>query len=112
MTCARREVGAPPPAASTPAGSARPDPRSGRRRARLSLLLPVLALLLGAFGLFAAAPAEAQTTIWSATLTVDGKDGNFDAVERGCSNVLASIDNCSRVLTDDDFTIQGTTYAV
>ena len=112
MTCARREVGAPPPAASTPAGSARPDPRSGRRRARLSLLPLVLALLLGAPGLFAAAPAQAQTTIWSATLTVDGKDGNFDAVERGCSNLIASIDNCSRVLTDDDFTIQGTTYAV
>ena len=112
MNCVRREAGAHRPAASTPAGSARPDPRSGRRRARLSLLPPVLALLLGAPGLFAAAPAQAQTTIWSATMTVDGEDGGFATVERGCSNVLASIDNCSRVLTDDDFTIQGTTFAV
>ena len=61
----RREVrpaGARTPAPSTSAGSRRPDARTGRARARrLSLLLPVLALLLGALGLFAPAPAEAQT---------------------------------------------------
>ncbi len=60
----RREVrpaGAREPAPSTSAGSRRPDARTGRGRARrLSLLLPVLALLLGALGLFAPAPAEAQ----------------------------------------------------
>ena len=43
--------------------------RPGRAR-RLTLLLPVLALLAGAFSLFAPAPAEAQNTpVWSATLT-------------------------------------------
>ena len=79
MTCARRGAGAHRPAASAPSRSpssgptppgdrSRPDPRGGR--ARLSLVLPVLALLLGALGLFAAAPAQAQTTVWSATLTV------------------------------------------
>ena len=61
----RREVrpaGARTPAPSTSAGSRRPDARTGRARARrLSLLLPVLALLLGAVGLFAPAPAGAQT---------------------------------------------------
>ena len=60
MTCARREAGAQRSAPS--AGSpSRPDPRPGRRRVRLSRLLPALALLLGAFGLFDAAPAEAHT---------------------------------------------------
>ena len=61
----RREVrpaGAREPASPTSADSGRPDARTGRARARrLSLLLPVLALLLGALGLFAPAPAEAQT---------------------------------------------------
>ena len=47
------------------AGTARPDPRPGRRRARFALLLPALALLLGALSLFDAAPAQAQT-IWVA----------------------------------------------
>ncbi len=59
----RREVrpaGARTPAPSTSAGSRRADARTGRARARrLSLLLPVLALLLGALGLFAAGTAEA-----------------------------------------------------
>ena len=58
----RREVGARGPAPSTSADSPRrPEPRPGRSRARLSLLLPVLALLLGALSLFHAAPAGAQT---------------------------------------------------
>ena len=62
MTCARRQAGARTPAPSTSAGSRRPDARTGRARARrLSLLLPVVALLLGALGQFAPTPAEAQT---------------------------------------------------
>ena len=56
MTCARREADAHNSAPSAPAASSRPDPRRGCRRARLVLLLPALALLLGALGLFAAAP--------------------------------------------------------
>ena len=59
MTCARREAGARTPAPSTPARSPRKaDTRTGR--ARLLGLLPALALLLGALGLFAPAPAHAQ----------------------------------------------------
>ncbi len=55
-------------ASSTSADSPRrPEPRRGRFRPRFSLLLPALALLLGALSLFAAAPAAAQTTV---TLTV------------------------------------------
>ena len=60
MTCARREAGAHRPAPSTGSPS-RPEPRPGRRRARLFRLLPAIALLFGALGLFDAAPAEAQT---------------------------------------------------
>ena len=69
MKCVRRGDGAHRPAASIPSRSpssgrtppgdrSRPDPRGGR--ARLSLVLPALALLLGALGLFVAAPAKAQ----------------------------------------------------
>ncbi len=62
MTCARREAGARKPAHS--AGSpSRPDPRPGRSRARFSLFLPALALLLGALSPFAAAPAAADVLV-------------------------------------------------
>ena len=207
MTCARRPAGARTPASPTSAGSpSRPDPRTGRPRARRFRLLPVLALLLGALGLFAPAPAEAahslatptnlqaqagdaqvtltwsgianhrggytvahgehpsgtlstqtvavsanrtvtitgltndttyrfrvqarghsghtasawtsfvtatptaqtsSTPIWSATLTAD-QDGN----DYGCSENLLSQDNCSTALTDNDFTISGTTFRI
>ena len=61
MTCARRLAGARKPAPS--AGSSRPDPRPGRRRARLSRYLPALALLLGALSPFAAPDVEAQSAV-------------------------------------------------
>ena len=130
MTCARREAGAHRPAASSqsrppsspqspPRERARPDPRSGRRRARLFLLLPVVALLLGALGLFAAAPAQAQTTVWSATLTVDYASSRDGSPAYGCDNGSSggpALDNCSTstVLTDDDFDYPtgGTTYTI
>ena len=77
MNCAQRLAGALKPASSTPAepvpstsrGSSRPDSRSGLLRARLSLL-PVLALLLGALGLFAAAPAHAQVPAAPTNLSI------------------------------------------
>ncbi|MCY4584350.1 MAG: hypothetical protein OXE50_16380, partial [Chloroflexi bacterium] len=62
MTCARRPGGARKPA--PPTGSPRKsDPRTGRRGARLSRLLPALALLLGALSPFAAAPAAAEVLV-------------------------------------------------
>ncbi len=58
--------------------------------------------------LFAAAPAEAQTTtVWSATLNVKSATG------RGCNNGHSTTANkCSTAatLSDDDFTHGGTTY--
>ena len=130
MSCARREAGAHRPAASSqsrppsspqspPRERARPDPRSGRRGARLFLLLPVVALLLGALGLFAAAPAQAQTTVWSANLTVDYASSRDGSPAYGCDNGSSggpALDNCSTstVLTDDDFDYPtgGTTYTI
>ena len=78
MMCARSLTGASQLASSAPAGSpSRPEPRSGRSHARLSRLLPVLALLLGAFGLFAAAPAQAQSTTFVSNVgqTAGSPDG-------------------------------------
>ena len=116
MTCARREAGAHRPAASIPSRSpssgptppgdrSRPEPRGGR--ARLALLLPVLALLLGALP---ATPAVAQT-VWSTTLTVD-QDRN--ARTFGCDDSAPVQGDCSdsAFLTDNDFTHGGTTYTL
>ena len=62
-------------------GSSPPDARTGRPRARrLSLLLPVLALVFGALGLFAAAPASAQDpTAPSVPRNVQVVSGNAQA---------------------------------
>ncbi len=94
------------PVPSLSRGSRRPDARTGRARARRLVLLPVLALLLGALGLFAAAPAQAQSHIWSATLTVS-KDGIY----YGCETA-ATQEPCSSALTDDDFEYNGRTYRI
>ena len=106
MTCARRPAGARTPASPTSAGPRRPDARTGRARARLSLL-PALALLLGALSLFAAAPAEAQTTLLSATLTV-AASGTL----RGCEDNHATLASCSAALTTNSFTYEGTANTV
>ena len=80
------------------------EPRTGRRRALPFGLLPALALLLGALGLFAAAPAAAQT--WSAMLTVKAPDG-----DRGCFATTGD-HACTTALDDDDFTVGDTEYDV
>ena len=87
-----------------PLTSSRSDRRPARRRARL---LPALALLLGALSLFTAVPAQAQTTVWSATLTADQDNAYF-----GCDNRVGTQDNCSIALTDDDFTWKSVAYEV
>ena len=114
MTCARREAGTPRLAISTPSRSpspgrtpprdrSRPAPRGGR--ARRSLLLPVLALLLGVVGLFAAAPAQAQSSeVWSATLTVDAFGNGA-----GCDS---DIETCSSRLSPNAFVYKGPTYTI
>ncbi len=93
-----------------PAGKAR---RAGSPWRRLALL-PVLALLLGALGLFAAAPAAAQITVWSATLTVQSYNLNTGLAVLGCRHPiqLSNAYLCSGVLTDDDFSFEGVSYSV
>ena len=80
-------------------------PSSGRKspRTRLALLLPVLALLLGALP---ATPAVAQT-VWSTTLTVDEAAGLL-----GCDDLFPSPDDCRIALTDNEITHGGSTYTV
>ena len=87
--------------------------RPGRHRARLSPLLPALALLLAALSPFAAPPAVAQITVWSATLTVDVTGSAL--VFSGCiepSSPRKYLDACSTALTDNDFVFGGTTYTI
>ena len=109
------------PAARRPGGpaarldSSQTDPCLGQTRARrLSLLLPVLALLAGMLSLFAAAPVAAQSsssdelTLLTAMLTVDA-DGDF----LGCDDdVDAQNDHCDVAMTTDNFTLHGTTYSI
>ena len=77
---------------------------------RRSFLFSVFALLVGALSLFGAAPAWAQNTIWSATLTVQDLGGHD---LRGCDNGSSGngCDN-SAVLTDDDFSYGGRDYTI
>ena len=64
--------------------------------------------LLAAFAALVALPlqAQAQTEVWSGTLTVRNNSGTL-----GCSNFFTS-NFCSVHLTDDDFTHALTDYAV
>ena len=83
-------------------------------------LLPVLALLLGALGLFAAAPAQAERTVtlWSAMLDVQSFDytrANFGRNDgRGClePRFVSATYRCRGALTDDSFSYGGRTYRV
>ena len=69
----------------------------------------MLAALLGALSLFAAAPAQAQTNVWSATLTTrdlgSGQWGCYDS-----SSVVASRCSSTSTLTDNDFEYDGVVY--
>ena len=66
-------------------------------------------VLLAAFAALVALPsqAQAQTEVWSGTLTV--RDLGFS--DHGCSNTVSD-SHCSARLTDDDFTHDSTDYAI
>ena len=68
-------------------------------------------MVLAVFFAPGAQPAQAQTTIWSATLTVTDTAGGGQTL--GCENPTAGR-SCSStsVLTDDDFTYGGVQYEV
>ena len=65
-------------------------------------------VLLAAFAALVALPlqAQAQTEVWSGTLTVRNNSGTL-----GCSNGFAN-NFCSVHLSDDDFTHASTDYAI
>ena len=77
---------------------------SGRLRSRPAR---AAAMLLAAFAALVTLPlqAQAQTEIWSGTLTVRDSSGVL-----GCSNGFAN-NFCSDYLNDDDFTHDSTDYA-
>ena len=80
----------PRPAAPSSPGRQGPAPAVSRRAAspwRRLALLPA-ALLLGALGLFGAAPAQAQSVVWSATLTPFSYRLSNQIETRGCRNPL------------------------
>ena len=114
---------APSGIACSPTGSVGSEPRSSHPGALVSLIAALAslgggfslwavppALLLGALGLFHAAPAQAQTVIWSTTLTVDLDED--DPRFRGCDSITAVQGDCSSQLADDDFVYKGVTYRV
>ena len=102
------------PGDSSSASNRRASRPSAASRA-VSVACHAAAAVLVTFAvLFAAAlPAQAQTTIWSATLdpivTFSG-----DPVPLGCDNTSGATWQCSNSdrLSDDDFTDDGMTYAV
>ena len=107
---AQRLAGARQPASSAPAASPlEPDVRPGRRRARLSFLIPFFALLLGALSPFAA--ADTPRNVWSATLTVKTLTGFRLGCTTGELNIAL---NCSTeaTLSDDEFTVGAKTYFI
>ena len=81
--------------------------RPGRVRVR-SLAARAAAVLLAAVAALLALPlqAQAQTEVWSSTLTVRDNVGVL-----GCSNFFTN-NHCSVHLSDDDFTHDSTDYAI
>ena len=69
----------------------------------------MLAALLGALSLFTVAPARAQDTVWSTTMT----PANVASDQVGCSNIITQA-ACSStsILADDTFTHDGANYQV
>ncbi len=99
----------PPPKLDSPEPAGRHGPSAGvPRRARLSRLLAALAALLGASAL-APAPAQAQVTLWSATLTL----GPAQTDTLGCHRFAdANADLCSARLAPNTVTVAGTSYTI
>ena len=104
-----------PPESSPPSAGETPH-RQHDRPARLwpamaragSVACYAAGVLLAAFAALVALPlqAQAQTEVWSGTLTVRNNSGTL-----GCSNGFAN-NFCSVHLSDDDFTHASTDYAI
>ncbi len=108
VVCDQRHTGPHEPATSISEGVPRPDASAGRRSVRLSLSVPVFALLLGALSPFVALPVQAQTTVWEATLHAKP----VLTIGVGCGSIDAAACATPANLTDNDFTLNGRTYTV
>ena len=61
----------------------------------------------------AVAPAHAQTTLWTATLTVAASTEEGDGVPAGyCSSASGRCSSPYGMVSEDDFSLQGTSYTV
>ena len=100
----------PPPPFSPPENPRRPTMMRASVLHRSPFLLLAVALMaLAVLLVHDSQPAQAQTTTWSATLTVD----EYSASQLfGCDSSDPNLDNCDTALTDDDFTYNGTAYDV
>ena len=107
-----------PPGLRRPPESCPPSPGGSSSASRLSagaalaragsVACYAAGVLLAAFAALVALPsqAQAQTEVWSGTLTVRNNSGTL-----GCSNGFAN-NFCSVHLSDDDFTHASTDYAI
>ena len=107
------ESSPPSPGGSSSASNHRASHPSAAARAGSVACYAAAAVLVTFAVLFAAAlPAQAQTTIWSATLTPRATFSGTP-VPLGCDNSSTGNRKCSNSNTlSDDFTDDGTTYAV
>ena len=92
--------------ASSPTHATASSSRGGGGRRHGVRLFAVAALACAAL-MGVSAPAQAQTDVWTATLT--GKDLGTSQV--GCANTTPSA-RCSDFLSEDEFTYDSTDYAV
>ena len=86
--------------------AARPGFLRRLRRRVPALRTAAAGLVLAAAALALPTLAQAQTTVWSGTLTVKSSRALL-----GCSNIYFP-NHCSDLLTDDDFTYDGTNYSI
>ena len=86
--------------------AARPGFLRRLRRRVPALRTAAAGLVLAAAALALPTLAQAQTTVWSGTLTVKSSRALL-----GCSNIYFP-NYCSDLLTDDDFTYDGTNYSI
>ena len=107
------ESSPPSPAGSSSASNRRASRPSAASRAGSVACHAAAAVLVTFAALFAAAlPAQAQTTIWTATLTPRATFSGTP-VPLGCDNSSSGNRKCSNSNTlSDDFTDDGTSYAV
>ena len=129
LSRARQRAGSPePPEAAAPSGRGRRllpfllapaggrpavrPPRAASSVGRCCLSVLPAALPAVVLCLLAAAPAAAQTTVWSATLTVASLTSPIHGCDDAHGDAATKCEPTTGALTDDDFIYDGTTYDI